>query len=242
MMMRPMSWASATPFRGQPVAAVDVVEDVAPHAHHELAAGGQVHGLDRVLAHEVVGVLHRHQQRALLLLHRRAHVLLQELGGEAALQVVGDGAPRGVEGLAGVELRQGAADLLLRDLEVLLDDLGHVELVHPRVGDRLLHVLLGEQALVHQGPELAGLVGAGGAVLVVEGDAQDLGQLLRRLLVLGGEGPAAPLVDELHDPQEVLVEDDGAAQHLGGAEARWPCPSAGRSAGWGGGCVSSAGS
>ena len=48
------------PLGSQTVAAVDVVEDVGAQADHEFAARGQVHGLDRVLAHEVVGVFDRH--------------------------------------------------------------------------------------------------------------------------------------------------------------------------------------
>ena len=87
-----------------------------------------------------------------------------------------------------------------------------------RVADRVLQVLLGDEPLVHEQPVLRRLVAARGAVLVVERDAEDLGELLGRLLVFGRERPAIALVDELQDAQQVLLEQDGCGQDLAGAE------------------------
>jgi hypothetical protein len=158
------------------------------------------------------------------LLDGRAHVLLQDLGGDARLQVLGSRAARGVPERTVVELREGLADLLLGDLQVLHEDRGHVDLVHAGVADGVLYVLLRDQALVHEVAVLRRLVAARRAVLVVEGDAEDLGQLLAGLLVLGGEGAAAALVDELEDAQQVLLEEDGGGQDLLRAEARGLVP------------------
>jgi hypothetical protein len=178
----------------------------------------QVHGLDGVELGEVVGVLDGHGERALFLLEGRAHVLLQEFRGQPLLDVGRDRAPGQVRERRVEELREGAADLLLGDLVVLDQDLGDVELVDARIADRVLQVLLGDEPLVHEQAVLRRLVAAGGAMLVVESDAQDLGELLGRLLVLGREGPAAALVDELQDAQQVLLEQDRRGQDLAGAE------------------------
>ena len=201
------------------VARPHVGEDVVAQAHHELVAGGEVHRLDRVEAGEVVGVLHRDAHRALAPLERGAQVLLQEVGGDALLDVRGHRGAGGLPVPAAEELAERLQDLLLRDAHLLDQDLRDVQLVDAGGGDRLLDVLLRDEALVDQRAELGRLVGARGAVLVVEGDAQDLRELLRRLHVPGGEGAAAPLVDQLEDAQQVLVEEDRRREDLGRAEA-----------------------
>ena len=203
---------------GLAVARAHAGEDVLAQAHHEVAARRQVHGLDRVEAREVVGVLDRDLDGAVAALERRAHVLLQEVRRDALLQVLGNLAAA-LPGGAAVELPERLQHLVLRDVHLLDQDLRDVELVDAGRRDRLLDVLLGDEPLVDERPELGGLVGAGGAVLVVEGDAEDLAELLRGLDVLLREGAAAALVDELQHAQQVLVEQDRGREHLRRLEA-----------------------
>jgi hypothetical protein len=209
---------------GLAVALAHVLEDVVPQAHQELVARREVHRLDGVEAGEVVGVLDRHANGRALPSEGGADVLLEEVGGDATLEVLGHEGAVGHPEAAVEELGHGGEDLLRGDAELLLEHLRDVDLVDPGRGDDLLHVLLGDEPLVHEAAELRGLVGPGRAVLVVERDPEDLRELLRRLLVGAREAAPAPLVDELEDAQEVLVEEDGGREHLGGAEARGLVP------------------
>ena len=204
---------------GLAVALANVVEDVVAQPHEELVAGRKVHGLDRVESGEVVGVLDRDADRRALAPERSANVLLQEVGGDAPLEGRGHQATVGLPEAAAVELGHGREDLLARDVQLLLEHLGHVDLVDARRGDDLLHVLFGDEALVHEATKLRRLVRAGRAMLVVERDPEDLRQLLRRLLVRGRERAAAPLVDELENAEKVFVEHDRSREHLLCAEA-----------------------
>ena len=56
-------------------------------------------------------------------------------------------------------------------------------------------------------------------MLVVKGDPENPADLFGGILVLRGEGDAVPFVDELHDAEEVLLEEDGNCEDGFRAEA-----------------------
>ena len=187
----------------------------------ELAARGEVHGLDRVEAGEVVGVLDGDAD-ACPPAARRART--RSSSGSRRRRAAS--APRGscarwLPDGAVVELgRAPAATSSLGTCISSIRILATSSWLTRAARDRLLDVLLGDEALVDERAELRGLVGARGAVLVVEGDAEDLARAPRpprRPWAMNGA--AAALVDELQHAQQVLVEHDRRREDLRGLEA-----------------------
>jgi hypothetical protein len=135
-----------------------------------------------------------------------------EVGGRHDLLVEGD------EGHL-VELAQRAAELGLGDLELLEEDRLHVRLLAARGGDGGVDFLLAHEPLREQVVELADAPLAD-LLLVVEGDAERLGQPRHAGLVVLGEARPALLVEELDDAERrpVLVQD-GHGEDLRGAKA-----------------------
>ncbi len=70
----------------------------------------------------------------------------------------------------------------------------------------------------------AGLAAREDAVLVVQGDAQDLGDLLEQALLVGRELAPALAVDDLDDPHDGVLVHDGKGEHLGRPVARLLVP------------------
>ena len=213
------------------VARPHVGEDVVAQPHHELVAGREVHRLDRVEAGEVVGVLHRDAHRALAPLERGAQVLLQEVGGDALLDLRGHRGAGRLPVPAAEELAQRPQDLLLRDARLLDQDLRDVQLVDARGLDPPSGGPSRRGGPCPRARRTSTACSARRTVLVVEGDAEDLRELLRRLLVARGESGAAPLVDELENAQQVLVEHDAASRGPASVGSRSLVPASRRSAG-----------
>ncbi len=204
-----------------PVARPDVGEDVVLEAHHELVAGGEVHRLDRVEAGEVVGILHRHPHRALPPLERRADVLLQEVGGDALLQVLGDRrrrwAPRTRSCRTGPSARRTSSfGTRISSIRIFATSSWLT-----RAAEIAFSTSFSEtRPLSTRAPNLDGLLRAGGAVLVVERDAEDLGELLRRLLRRGRRRRSPPrLLTSWRTPRRYLSKRIGDREDLGRAEA-----------------------
>ena len=70
----------------------------------------------------------------------------------------------------------------------------------------------------------AGLAAREDAVLVVKGDAQDLGDLLEQALLVVRELAPALAVDDLDDPHDGVLVHDGKGEHLGRPVARLLVP------------------
>ena len=121
--------------------------------------------------------------------------------------------------LRAVERGQRFPELFLRDVVVLDQHLLDRGVVDARAGDGGLDVFLRDDAFVDERAEARGLGLPRRAMLVVERDAEDARDLLGGIFVLRGEGDAVPFVDELHDAEEVLLEQDRNGEDGLGAEA-----------------------
>src|SRR6202022_127040 len=162
---------------------------------------------------EILRIVDGYHQYAGAAFDRRADVLLPHLGRHALFQVAGDGLLAVVAEKRGtVKLRQRLPQLIFRNIEIVDEDFFDGGVIDPGVGDRRFDVLLGDDALIDQGPEPRWLRLTGGAVLVVERDPQNACDLLSPVLVEGREDRSMPLVDELQNPQKVLLESDGHGQ------------------------------
>src|SRR5207248_4488071 len=110
------------------------------------------------------------------------------------------------------ELRQRFPQLVFRDVVVLDQDLFDGRVVDARAADGRLDVFLGDDAFVDQDAELRRLRLPRGAMLVVEGNSKDAGDLFGGILVERRENRSVAFVDELQDAEEVLFENDGNRQ------------------------------
>ena len=129
---------------------------------------------------------------------------------------------------APVELAQRDAQLVLRDLVLLDQDRLHVGLAAPRFGDRRVQLVLRDPVLRQQvvelglGPVLA-LEQLG---LIVERDAERLGDPRDAGLVVLGEPGALLLVQELDHADRPALVEHGHGQDLLRPEARLLVPRA----------------
>ena len=114
-----------------------------------------------------------------------------------------------------VEARQGLPDVLFGYLEIAHQHGLHRLLELSGIADGLFQVFVRDDAVADQVIEFGLLPFLRGFLVVEKGDRQDLGDLLRRGLVVGGEAGTALLVDELDDAEQVLVVEDGGGEDLG---------------------------
>ena len=185
----------------------------------EVVAGREIHGPDTVEPREVLRIIDGHDQHAGPPLHRRAGVLLPHVGGDTLFQVVRNRLRTVVaEELRAVKRSERFPQLILGHVVVFDEHFFDRGVVHPCVADRGLDVLLGNDSLVHQLAEFRWFALPRCAVLVVERDPQNPGDLLGRVFVLRREQRSVPAVDELQNAEEIFLEDDGDGQNRFRAE------------------------
>src|SRR5205085_2310609 len=159
-------------------------------------------------------------------LDRRADVLLPHVGRHALAQVLRDFL-RAVEGEeAGAVIRgERLPDLFFRYVEVFDERFLDAGVVDARAAHRGFDVFVGDDAFVYETAETGGFGLTGGAMLVVKRDPQNSPNLLGRIFVECGERDAVTFVDQLHDAEEIFLEEDGDGEDGFGAEAGLLVPS-----------------
>ena len=210
---------------GEPVVVVDEAPDVLPERPHEADPLALLEDeFDQVLLGQVGRVLHGDLQHAVVDLHRDPALLLQSVRLHPFQDVVQPREVR-VEGdELGAEVEaQALGHLVPGDVEV-----PHQEVVEPdgggvRMGRGLLYVGLLQQVLV-QKVVVARLVpyqfgGSREPEDVLDGDGERGSQLDGVAQVRLVEDRGVLLVDELHDPEELVAELHRDAEHLPGPVA-----------------------
>ena len=93
----------------------------------------------------------------------------------------------------------------------------------PGIGNGRVEFLLGQEMIVDQIAEAMGAA-LGNALLVVDGDTDDLSHLGRRFLIFFRERAFSGPVDQLQDPQKEFFKNDRIDEHLACSKPRFHVP------------------
>jgi len=181
--------------------------------------------LDHVLLQDVVGVVDDDADLPVgPFFQGHPELAAEVLALEALEKVLGDGVLCVVvDEPAAVKVLEGAADVIAGDPEPLHEDLLDGFVAAARLREGRLEVGVLHEVVVDEVVE-SGLAPRRDTMLVVQGDAEDLGDLLQEGPLVVGEPAAALAVDDLDDPHKGVFVHDGQGEHLGGSVARLPVP------------------
>ncbi len=204
---------------------VDELDDVVLEGDAVLDGLRPQEVLDHVLLQEVVGVVDDDADLAVgALLEGNPELPAEVLAFEVLEQLVGDGVFLVVmDEAAAVVVLHGAPDVLPGDPEALHEELLDGLVAPARLGEGGLQVAFLHEVVADEVIE-AGLAAREDAVLVVKGDAQDLGDLLEQALLVVREPAPALAVDDLDDPHDGVLVHDGKGEHLRRPVARLLVP------------------